>query len=114
MRTQQNQFRASLRAAYGGTPTQVPIVYANESALGNEQRFSHTPVMMIHGDADPTVSVSHSRKLNQSLSALGYIVKYIEVPGGVHNGASMITGRELLILNWFISNPLAANGHLAS
>ncbi len=44
-----------LVAAYGGTPVQVPQVYANESALGNEVRFIHTPVMITHGSADPVV-----------------------------------------------------------
>ena len=86
----QNQFRASLRAAYGGTPSQVPAVYADESALGNEQRFSHTPVMMLHGDADTVVPVSHSRNLNQSLSALGFTIEYIEVPGATHDTAPLI------------------------
>ena len=77
-----NQFRASLSAAYGGTSTQVPQVYANESALGNEVRFKHTPVMIIHGSLDQVVKVGQSRTLNQSLSSLGYIVNYVEVPGG--------------------------------
>ena len=54
-------YRASLVATYGGTPTQVPVVYANESALGNEVRFRHTPVMILHGTADTVVSVSQSR-----------------------------------------------------
>jgi acetyl esterase/lipase len=105
----QNQFRESLRAAYGGTPTQAPTVYANESAYGNEPRFKYTPVMMLHGTADPTVSVSHSRNLNQSLNTLGYTVNYIEVPGAVHDANSLITGRELLILNWFKDHPLGVH-----
>ena len=106
-----NNFRASLRAAYGGDPSQVPQVYANESALGNEYRFSHTPVMMIHGSADPTVNVGQSRTLNQSLSALGYTVKYIEVPGGDHS-ASIVYGKEMEIFNWFNDHPLWGTTHL--
>jgi predicted esterase len=108
----QNQFRASLRTAYGGTPSQVPTVYANESALGNEQRFNHTPVMIVHGTADDTVNVSQSRYLNQSLSALGYAVKYIEVPGVSHNASILISGREMEIFNWFRDHPLVANSNL--
>jgi hypothetical protein len=107
----QNQFRASLRAAYGGTPTQVPQVYANESALGNEIRFRRIPVMMIHGTLDQTVNVAQSRTLNQSLSALGYTVKYIEVPGGDHS-ASIVYGREMEIFNWFKDHPILGNTHL--
>jgi pimeloyl-ACP methyl ester carboxylesterase len=99
-------YKASLEAAYGGTPSQVPEVYANESALGNEHRFMHTPVMMLHGTADDVVSVSQSRNLNQSLSALGYTVKYIEVPGVTHDAQILISGREMEIFNWFNSHPL--------
>ena len=106
-----NNFRTSLQAAYGGNPSQVPQVYANESALGNEYRFSHTPVMMIHGSADPTVNVGQSRTLNQSLSALGYTVKYIEVPGGDHS-ASIVYGKEMEIFNWFNDHPLWCTTHL--
>jgi pimeloyl-ACP methyl ester carboxylesterase len=103
-----SDYQASLRAAYGGTPSQVPAVYANESALGNEQRFSHTPVMMLHGTADNVVSVSQSRYLNQSLSARGYIVKYIEVAGVGHDAATLISGRETEIFSWLRDHPLAA------
>jgi pimeloyl-ACP methyl ester carboxylesterase len=107
----QNSYRASLRAAYGGTPSQVPQVYANESALGNEIRFRHTPVMIMHGTLDATVNVSQSRTLNQSLSALGYTVKYIEVPGGDHS-PSIVYGREMEIFNWFNEHPLWGHTHL--
>jgi hypothetical protein len=107
----QNQFRASLIAAYGGTPSQVPQVYANESALGNEVRFKYTPVMIIHGSLDQTVNVAQSRTLNLSLSVLGYTVKYIEVPGGDHS-ASIVYGREMEIFNWFNDHPMWGNTHL--
>ncbi len=107
----QNSYRASLRAAYGGTPSQVPQVYANESALGNEIRFRHTPVMIMHGTLDATVNVGQSRALNQSLSALGYTVKYIEVPGGDHS-PSIVYGREMEIFNWFNEHPLWGHTHL--
>jgi pimeloyl-ACP methyl ester carboxylesterase len=103
---QTTTYKASLRAAYGGTPSQVPGVYANESALGNEYRFIHTPVMMLHGSADDVVDVSQSRFLNQSLSALGYTVKYIEVPGATHDASFLIRGRENEIFNWLSDHPL--------
>jgi predicted esterase len=99
-------YKASLVAAYGGTPSQVPAVYANESPLGNEHRFMHTPVMMLHGTADDVVSVSQSRNLNQSLSALGYTVKYIEVPGIGHDMSLVINGKEDEIFDWLNDHPL--------
>jgi predicted esterase len=106
-----NEYRASLRAAYGGTPTQVPQVYSNESALGNEILFKHTPVMILHGSLDKTVKVGQSRTLNQSLSSLGYTVKYIEVPVEDHN-LSVVYGREMEIFNWLNDNPMWGNTHL--
>ena len=99
-------YKASLVAAYGGTPSQVPSVYNNESALGNELRFSHTPVMILHGTADNVVNVSQSRNLNQSFSAHGYVVKYVEVPGVAHDSQALILGREMEIFSWFSSHPL--------
>jgi hypothetical protein len=66
----------------------------------------HTPVMMLHGTDDDQVNVSQSRYLNQSLSALGYTVKYIEVPGATHDALFLIRGRENEILDWFNDHPL--------
>jgi len=99
-------YKTSLVAAYWGTPSQVPTVYASESALGNEYRFSHTPVMILHGAADDVVSVSQSRNLSQSLGTLGYTVKYIEVPGVAHDASTLISGRENEIFSWLRDNPL--------
>jgi poly(3-hydroxybutyrate) depolymerase len=105
-------YKASLVASYGGTPSQVPAVYNNESALGNEQRFSHTPVMILHGTADDTISVSQSRNLNQSLSARGYVVNYVELPGVGHDILAVISGREMQIFNWLNDHPMWGNTHL--
>ena len=99
-------YRDSLIAAFGGTPIQVPAVYSNESALGNEQRFAQLPVLLVHGANDSVVSVSHSRNLNKSLQAYGFTVNYIEVPGVDHNTANLISGRETQILNWLNTHPL--------
>jgi hypothetical protein len=65
-------------------------------------------VMMLHGTADTEVSVSQSRYLNQSLSALGYTVKYIEVAGVAHDASILIRGREMEIFDWLRDHPLTA------
>jgi len=45
-----------------------------------------TPLMLIHGDADETVSVTHSRILSSKLKELNNrSFKYHEIPGGTHN-----------------------------
>jgi hypothetical protein len=103
-------YKDSLVAAYGGTPDQVPEIYADESTLGNEQRFSQTPVMILHGTADDVVNIDQSRNLFNSLSALGYTVKYIEVPGVAHDASALISSREMEIFNWLKDHPLHTEG----
>jgi pimeloyl-ACP methyl ester carboxylesterase len=110
--TTNSDLHNSIAAAFGGTPSQVPQVYKNESALGNEIRFRHTPVFLLHGSADTVVPVSNSRNLNASLSKAGYVVKYVEVMGAGHYGTDLIGGREQMIYEWFRDHPLWGNTHL--
>lgn len=42
------------------------------------------PLLLLHGDADPTIDVSEARLLYAKLQALGHPVKYVEYPGGDH------------------------------
>jgi hypothetical protein len=42
---------------------------------------------------------------------LGYLVKYIEVPGVGHS-ASVVYGREMEIFNWFYDHPMWGTTHL--
>ena len=102
----------SIAAAFGGTPSQVPQVYRNESALGNEIRFGHLPVFLLHGSADTVVPVGNSRNLNASLSKAGYNVKYVEVSGVGHYGTTLIESREQMIYEWFRDHPSSGNTHL--
>lgn len=44
------------------------------------------PVLIVHGDADKTVTISHSKALEESLKAAGVTVKFITVPGAGHGG----------------------------
>jgi pimeloyl-ACP methyl ester carboxylesterase len=104
--------KTSISTAFGGTPSQVPQVYNNESPLGNEIRFMHMPVFLLHGSADTVVPVSNSRNLNASLTRAGYVVKYVEVPGVGHYGTDLIGGREQMIYEWFRDHPLYASIHL--
>ena len=47
-------------------------------------RMQHIPQFVVHGDADPTVSVNGSRAMVAEMKKLGMEVTYIEVPGGNH------------------------------
>jgi poly(3-hydroxybutyrate) depolymerase len=48
------------------------------------ERMRSIPQIVVHGDADPTVSVEGSRAMVAELKRLGADVTYIEVPGGNH------------------------------
>ena len=52
-----------------------PITYVNEKC---------PPVIIIHGDADPTISYTQSETLNDKLEAAGVKHEFITVPGGGH------------------------------
>ena len=49
------------------------------------EKLRGVPEIIVHGDADPTVSVSGSRTMVAKLKELGIEHKYIEVPGGLHS-----------------------------
>ena len=49
------------------------------------EKIRTVPEIIVHGDADPTVSVSGSRMMAAKLKAMGTEFKYIEVPGGLHS-----------------------------
>ena len=47
-------------------------------------RMRHIPQFVVHGDADPTVSVNGSRGMVAEMKKLSVEHVYIEVPGGNH------------------------------
>lgn len=50
------------------------------------ERLKNVPAIVVHGDADSTVNVEGSRTMVTKAKELGIEVKYIEVPGGSHDG----------------------------
>lgn len=48
-------------------------------------RMRHIPQFVVHGDADPTVSVTGSRGMVAEMKKLGVDHVYVEVPGGNHS-----------------------------
>ena len=49
------------------------------------EKIRNIPQIIVHGDADPTVTVTGSRTMVAKLKELGTEHKYIEVPGGLHS-----------------------------
>lgn len=50
------------------------------------ERMRHIAQIVVHGDADATVSVNGSRNMVAAMKTHGAEVTYIEVPGGSHGG----------------------------
>ncbi len=42
------------------------------------------PLLLLHGDADTKVDVSHARRMHEALAAQGTAVRYVEYPKGSH------------------------------
>lgn len=49
------------------------------------ERLRRTPVWIFHGEVDPVVPPTESRRLAEALGALGGDVRYSELPGTGHN-----------------------------
>jgi len=69
------------------------------------RRIGATPVWIFHGDADPTVSVEESRKMNAALLAAGGNVRYTEYPGVGHNSWDKAFG-EPELPTWLLAQKL--------
>jgi poly(3-hydroxybutyrate) depolymerase len=58
--------------------------FAGMGAPRSLEGIRHIPEFVVHGDADPVVSVEGSRAMVAKLKELGAKVIYVEVPGGDH------------------------------
>lgn len=73
----------AIRRSYGGTPDEVPELYAKHSALKNAEKLT-MPVQLLHGGADEIIPVAQARALAEKLK--GRIsFSYYEIPGGNHD-----------------------------
>ena len=67
------------------------------------------PVLLIHGDADMLVPISHSERVRTALAAAGVTVEFVTIPGGDHgftNPAHSQRAMELTV-GWFERHLLA-------
>jgi len=75
---------AGIRAAYGGTPEDVPETYRERSSVHFPAELGAQPVYCLHGEADTLISVEHSRLLAKLLAGC-VDFHFEEIPGGTHN-----------------------------
>ena len=71
----------------------MPMTFAKIKAI------AHVPEIVVHGNADPTVSVDESRRMVKAAEAAGAKVKYIEVEGGNHS--NIVVPHMKDIFDWF-------------
>ncbi|MFL6548498.1 MAG: prolyl oligopeptidase family serine peptidase [Povalibacter sp.] len=70
------------------------------SSFSNAENLLHVPLLITHGDGDPSVSVENSRHAVRMLQRWGYDVRYHEMPGWAHEDL----GRRELIADWLLTH----------
>ncbi len=65
----------------------------------------HTPILVLHGDADHSVNVDFSRYGVRQLQRWGYDVRYIEMPGYGHEDLN----RTPTIVDWLLTHRRVAS-----
>ncbi len=78
------EIATAIQQSYGGTPNDVPEVYAARSALAHCETLT-MPLTMAHGDSDATIPIKQSRQLVERLHLRGIDVSYKEILGGGHD-----------------------------
>ena len=66
------------------------------------------PVLILHGDADNTVTISHSQALLAALQSAGVEVKMITIPGAGHGGEKFHTPEMNAAVDEFLDQHLKA------
>jgi predicted peptidase len=90
------------------TPSESPAEKAGgDPYAATAQKIGKTPVWVFHGEADPTVPVTESRKMVDALKAVGGNVKYSEYEGVKHNSWDKAYA-EPEFLPWLLAQRLNA------
>jgi poly(3-hydroxybutyrate) depolymerase len=82
--------------------------FSGSGAPAALEKIRNVPEIIVHGDADPTVSVAGSRAMVAKLKELGTEFKYIEVPGGLHS--DVVAPNEAAVIEFFDAHRKAAKG----
>lgn len=84
------QFPDHFLGSYGGSPTTVPNVFAERTSRKRATALATLSLSIVHGSADATIDVEHSRVLVRLLRAQGARCHYQEIPGGDHDSPLQI------------------------
>ncbi|MHB1683501.1 MAG: alpha/beta hydrolase family protein [Bacilli bacterium] len=81
---QRVDLRRMLKRIAGGSPTKAPAAYRERSPLWRTSDI-HTPLLIVHGDADVQVDVSHAQRLASSCQAAHVDVELWILPAVGHH-----------------------------
>ena len=79
-----------------------PALDARLSPL-NHASANDPPVLLVHGDADEAVSISHSEVMHEALKDAGVVTEFVVIKDGPHGGFSGEGGQiaDSAQLEWF-------------
>lgn len=83
--------RATLRAFFGGTPTDVPELYTQASPI-NAVKPNLPPSLLIYGGKDHIIQSKYGKYLANSLRSQGNRVVFIEIPWADHSFDAVFSG----------------------
>ena len=93
-------YHQSISSAFGGTPDEKPDVYRERSGINYVERLKSIPILIVHGDKDPTVPLLYSQIFVGKMRAAGANPDFVVVPGGSHDD-NIVKGLEDKVLDHF-------------
>jgi dipeptidyl aminopeptidase/acylaminoacyl peptidase len=78
-------YLASIAQAHGVDTARATTALHDISPIHHIEAFSKIPIFLLHGEADQTVPVHHSRDFAAALKSIGGNVVCHEVPGVGHD-----------------------------
>jgi len=93
-------YNASISKAYGGSPSERPDYYRNQSAINLTAKYKGIPFLILHGDRDRCVPKWNSDTLVDKMQKENINVKYIQIKGVGHENRIVIN-QEDNILKFF-------------
>lgn len=90
------KFPDQFRQSYGGSPEEVPEVYAERISRNFCETLGLRPLFLVHGAKDTLIEVGHSRILAERLRNKATRFRYVEMPDGEHDAPVALSWRTAL------------------
>jgi acetyl esterase/lipase len=97
-----------LRSMVGPNERFPALEFPSEQAEGVSPVLYATsddpPTLLIHGDADELVNISHSVRMQEALQGAGVVSDFVTIPGGDHGfrNPEHRVRAEALMVDWFV------------